>query len=205
MYYSHINQARNSSTLEALAEWFQFPDLHGLCRKDMKKVGEKDRRKNQGQLRSEQEEICGQNNSQGQNLGGWGLTLDRNKQCTKIRQTNFCHGHSSSEPIQSPLTAHITLSTTRHCWKTRNGRRGKPEESQGHLLVFGRCYPAWLLSSLKRHIASLAGIGSKKDKGIFELLSHLEAFCTEKPKAGLTIDEVFVSTSVCDKNVFLAR
>lgn len=64
---------------------------------------------------------------------------------------------------------------------------------------------AWLLSSLKRHIASLAGMGSKKDKEIFELLSHLEAFCTEKPKAGLTIDEVFVSTSVCDKNVFLAR
>lgn len=65
---------------------------------------------------------------------------------------------------------------------------------------------AWLLSSFKRHIASLAGMGSKKkDKGIFELLSHLGAFCTEKPKAGLTMDKVFVSTSACDKNVFLAR
>lgn len=137
----------------------------------MKKVGEKDRRKNQGQLRSEQEEICGQNNSQGQNLGGrgrWGLTLDRNKQCTKIRQTNFCHGHSSSEPIQSPLTAHITLSTTRHCWKTRNGRRGKPEESQGHLLVFGRCSPGLAaFSPQKTHCFSCWDGFQKRQRNIW--------------------------------------
>lgn len=134
------------------------------------------------------------------------MTLDRNKQCTKIRQTNFCHGHSSSEPIQSPLTAHITLSTTRHCWRTRNGRRGKPEESQGHLLVFGRCYPGLAaFFPQKTHCFSCWDGFQKRQRNIFELLSHLEAFCTEKPKAGLTIDEVFVSTSVCDKNVFLAR
>lgn len=55
-----VAQARNSSTLEALAERFQFPDQHGLHRKDRERVGEEDRRKNRGQLRSEQEEICGQ-------------------------------------------------------------------------------------------------------------------------------------------------
>lgn len=75
---------------------------------------------------------------------------------------------------------------------TRNGRKGKPEESQGHLLVFVRCYRGLAAFFSQNHIASLAGMGSKKDKGIFELLNHLGAFCTEGPKAGFTMDEVFI-------------
>lgn len=74
-------------------------------------------------------------------------------------------------------------------------RRGKSE----NIKVTSWCLVGglWaLLSSPKRHVASLAGMASKKDKGILELLSHLGAFCTKGPKAGLTKDEVFVSTSV---------
>lgn len=66
MYDGHKNQegmveqARNSSSLETLAEQFQFPDQTGLCRIDRERVGEENGRRNGGQQRSEQEVICEQ-------------------------------------------------------------------------------------------------------------------------------------------------